>query len=254
MFSPFGVRHVMIRTYLSILRNCQKSTMAKIIPVDLGDSKSQADMAQSVMSGAKSLLAGHVVAVPTDTIYGVAGLAQNSNAVTEIYNIKQRNLEKPIAISVGDIQDIYRWSKVTVSDEVLQDLLPGPVTVVMQRTKELNPELNPNTELVGVRIPDHDFIRALCRTCDGPIALTSANSSGSQSTLSVEEFQSLWPRLDLIFDGGRLGDTEESRLGSTVVDLSVEGKFRIIREGSAYQATVDLLRNKHKLEEILKIL
>ena len=56
-----------------------------------------------------SLEKGSVIAVPTDTIYGITGLAQNNEAVNRIYNIKNRSCTKPVAISVGDIEDLYKW-------------------------------------------------------------------------------------------------------------------------------------------------
>ena len=80
----------------------------------------------------------------------------------------------------------YRWCDVTISRDILEDLLPGPVTLVFDRKAVLNPELNPSTRLVGVRIPDHQFIRATARVCKEPIALTSANISASRSCLTVE--------------------------------------------------------------------
>jgi tRNA A37 threonylcarbamoyladenosine synthetase subunit TsaC/SUA5/YrdC len=76
---------------------------------------------------------------------------------------------------------------VTVSDETLGSLLPGPVTLIFTRTQHLPADLNPDTNLIGIRIPDHDFSRALCRQLGEPIAQTSANLSGvGQSPLSVE--------------------------------------------------------------------
>ncbi|XP_009994992.1 PREDICTED: yrdC domain-containing protein, mitochondrial [Chaetura pelagica] len=114
---------------------------------------------------------------------------------------------------------------------------------------KLNKDLNPFTSLVGVRIPNHPFLRDLARACAGPLALTSANFSSQDSTLTVAEFQDLWPHLSLIIDGGPTGDVHspESRLGSTVVDLSVSGKFTIIRPGCALASTVGILRQKYGL-------
>ncbi|GFO33458.1 hypothetical protein PoB_005996300 [Plakobranchus ocellatus] len=202
-----------------------------------------------VASCARCLSNGGVIAVPTDTIYGVACLAQNTEAVNLLYEIKQRNFKNPIAISVARIDDIYRWSKVTVPRQVLEDLLPGPVTVVFERSPELNTALNPHTHLVGIRIPGHKLMQDLAKECGGPIALTSANISGTSSCLRIEEFDTLWPRLDLVVNGGVLSDSNESRLGSTVVDLSVPGTYRIIRPGSAHGPTTSCLREKHKLNE-----
>lgn len=69
---------------------------------------------------------------------------------------------------------------------LLDKLLPGAVTVVFERSDELNADLNPGTSLVGIRVPDHRLIREISRGCEGPIALTSANISAAQSTISVE--------------------------------------------------------------------
>jgi tRNA A37 threonylcarbamoyladenosine synthetase subunit TsaC/SUA5/YrdC len=68
----------------------------------------------------------------------------------------------------------------------LEKLFPGQLTAVFTRKKDLNPNLNPGTSLVGIRIPGHDIIRELVRKCPTPIALTSANRSGRESTLEIK--------------------------------------------------------------------
>lgn len=209
----------------------------------------QTDGAEVLSCTVKALKEGHVVAVPTDTIYGVACLAQNSNAIKKIYEIKGRNGHKPLAICVGEIEDIYKYCKVTVKTALLADLLPGPVTLVFDRSEALNTDLNPFTPLVGVRIPNHSFMRRLCQSCGEPLALTSANISSHTSTLAVHEFQELWSKLAVVVDGGPIED--QSRLGSTVVDLSVLGKYRIIRPGCALSSTVEVLEHKYGLSEDL---
>ncbi|CAM4696780.1 unnamed protein product [Leuciscus chuanchicus] len=77
-------------------------------------------------------------------------------------------------------------------------------------------------QLIGVRIPDHPFIRRLCQMCGEPLAITSANVSAHTSTVAASEFEDLWPSLAVVVDGGPIGD--QNRLGSTVVDLSVKAK------------------------------
>ncbi|NXJ68141.1 YRDC protein, partial [Rostratula benghalensis] len=206
---------------------------------------------EAVSAAAGALQAGGLVALPTDTVYGVACLAQDSGAVRSIYSLKGRNGAKPLAICLGDVERLYRYCQVNVPEELLRDLLPGPVTLVLKRSEELNKDLNPFTPLVGVRIPNHPFVRELARACPGPLALTSANISCQASTLTVSEFQDLWPQLSLIIDGGPIGDIQspECRLGSTVVDLSVSGKFTIIRPGCALTSTVKILRQKYSLTQ-----
>uniref|UniRef100_A0A2P2I8J1 Threonylcarbamoyl-AMP synthase n=1 Tax=Hirondellea gigas TaxID=1518452 RepID=A0A2P2I8J1_9CRUS len=246
-----------------------------------------------ISSAAQILKSGGIVALPTDTLYGLAGLAQHATAVHDIYKVKCRNQAKPLAVCVAQVEDIYKWAEVTVPRELLVSLLPGPVTLIFKRTKALNKELNPETELVGIRIPDSDFIRKVTFACGAPLALTSANISNQQSPLEVEEFKELWPEVAGIFDGGRikpdfLDDTSDetypsleneilsnivlrsaardpnkyhnkltlsedqkvrtirnpSREGSTVVDLSVEGFFKIVRQGIALHNTVNVLNTR----------
>jgi len=173
---------------------------------------------------APALHSGQLVAVPTDTLYGLACVAQSSAAVRQLYAIKGRDLGKPVAICVSTLDEIPKWAKcshLTAAGKLMEELLPGPVTVVLERTKELNPELNPNTKLVGVRVPDQPFIRELVRSCSQPIALTSANKSGKQSPIKTEEFRELWDQLAAVFDAGNLSESESSKIIPAASAVSV---------------------------------
>jgi len=199
------------------------------------------DIRKPAIQAANYLTKGGVIATPTDTIYGLAAIANNSEAVKRIYEIKGRNFSKPVAICVSEVQDLYHWGHVNIPEELLKELLPGPVTLCFNRKDSLSPELNPGADLVGIRIPDHEFIREVCRLTKLPLALTSANVSSAQSTLSIDEFKELHHKLDGIFDGGTLGFTDQTRLGSTIIDLSVCGKYCFIREGCAKNETIKKL-------------
>lgn len=150
-------------------------------------------------------------------------------------------------------------------DKLIEELLPGPVTIVVKKSIHLNnPYLNNGIEKIGIRIPDFDFIRDVCRYVfqyedqsliffktnlsffrefSQPVALTSANRSSEKSSLNIDEFKHLWSSLGAIFDGGPLSDSEEHRKGSTVIDLSRSGKYRVIREGIACDATIKIVEN-----------
>lgn len=183
---------------------------------------------------------GKVIALPTDTVYGLACDASNPSAVKELYDIKGRDDLKPVAICVADLKSLKFWGDAEhLSDDLLNLLLPGPVTIVVQKSRNLhNPYLNTGTSKIGIRIPKFQFIQNLCEKLNNrPLALTSANRSSEPSSLDVEEFKVLWPRLPGIFDNGRIGLTEENRLASTVVDLSDPGEYTIIREGIAGSLT-----------------
>ena len=77
--------------------------------------------------------------------------------------------------------------------------------------------------------------------------LTSTLDFQNFVSSNLQEFEYLWPKLDLVFNGGCLGKTEESRLGSTVVDLSIEGQYKIIRDGCALSSVENVLRDKYGL-------
>ena len=209
--------------------------VAAVAPKILNLTPSQ--LQQQAKITADILRSGEVVATPTDTIYGLAALANTTKAVRKIYDIKGRNQSKPISICVSNVKEVGLWGNVTISETLLELLLPGPVTLCFKRSENLNPELNPDSPIVGIRIPDHPFIREVCRLTQSPLALTSANISQGKSTLAVEEFSELYDHLSLVVNGGVLGLTEEARLGSTVVDLSSTGTYRIIRSGCAEEDT-----------------
>ncbi len=80
----------------------------------------------------------------------------------------------------------FRWGKVTIPQRLLEELLPGPVTVVFERTDALNSDFNPGTSLVGIRVPNYGFVRDVSRACGEPLALTSANISEKSSPVSVQ--------------------------------------------------------------------
>ena len=102
---------------------------------------------------------------------------------------------------------------------------------MFDRKKSLPAELNPNTTSIGIRIPDYKLMIELARACNEPLALTSANISNQPSSLSIKEFEPIWSKLDLIIDGGELSNSEAAKAGSTVIDLTIENKFKIIRNG-----------------------
>lgn len=118
---------------------------------------------------------------------------------------------------------------------LLDALLPGPVTIVLKRSKELNNSLNPGNPRIGIRVPNDLFIRSVACEFGKPIALTSANTSSQPSSIRTTEFEQLWPMLGAVFDGGTLPGSREA---STVIDLSSSHEYSVLRDGSALQPTV----------------
>uniref|UniRef100_A0A1Q3F4A0 Threonylcarbamoyl-AMP synthase n=1 Tax=Culex tarsalis TaxID=7177 RepID=A0A1Q3F4A0_CULTA len=207
----------------------------------------------AIPQAANLLESGEVIALPTDTVYGLACSANDPEAIKKLYDIKGRICTKPVAICVPEIRDVLHWGNAAhLPMDLLEELLPGAVTIVVYKSHHLdNPYLNPGVDKIGIRVPKFDFIRNVTKQFKAPMALTSANLSSQQSTLNVKEFQILWPRLGAVFDGGQLGLSEEQRAASTVIDLSEPGEFEIIRKGVAIKRTIELLK-RYRFKETRK--
>ncbi|KAL1457751.1 hypothetical protein WDU94_007945 [Cyamophila willieti] len=201
----------------------------------------------AALVAAQYLKKGCVVALPTDTLYGLACDCNNSKAINHLYQIKNRDSNKPLAICVSDITDIPKWADIhNISFDLLAELLPGPVTLLFNRSPHLNLELNPNVAKVAVRIPDHAFLRQLLKLMDFPLALTSANPSNEPSTLCISEFKSLWNQLGVVIDGGVIPNPD--RFGSTIIDLSETNYFSVLRQGVCFDKILKIL-NKYNIVE-----
>ncbi|HTX92507.1 MAG TPA: L-threonylcarbamoyladenylate synthase [Anaerolineales bacterium] len=173
------------------------------------------------------LKVGGLVALPTDTVYGLGALAFDGLAVESIYAAKARPVEKAIPVLVGDPADL---AKVTLTIPEMASRLadrfwPGPLTLVVPRHPRL-PEAVSATSTVAVRLPDHPAARALLRLA-GPMAVTSANLSGQPSPSTAEEvFAQLGGRIALILDGGKT----PGGIPSTLVDCT-GSEPKLLREG-----------------------
>ncbi|MCO5591021.1 hypothetical protein L7F22_044997 [Adiantum nelumboides] len=195
-----------------------------------------------------ALRKGLVIAVPTDTLYGFAADACCEDAISKIYSIKGRNSMNPLAVCLADPDDFEKYSVTDhLPEGLLKEMFPGPVTAVLSRGEQslLSKCLNPGLCSIGIRIPDSAFIMQVAEAFGGAIALTSANVSGQSSTIRIQEFESLWANCARVFDAGEISSIRE---GSTIVDLTVPGSYKVLRTGSALESTVAILE-RHGLKE-----
>lgn len=205
-------------------------SMAKIIHVK--DTNAE-------LEGVRLLKAGSVIAVPTDTVYGLTCDATCITAINKLYEIKGRHENKPLAICLGEVEQVKDWAVVDhLPKGLLSALLPGPVTLILSCANKLDKSLNSRGK-VGIRIPDYEFIRHLSIKLGKPLALTSANLSSQPSSVIIDEFKEIWCKLSAIFDGGHLGLNHSA---STIIDLSNSGKYLILREGVALEETKRILK------------
>ena len=175
----------------------------------------------AVERAAALLRAGEVVALPTETVYGLAANALNAEAVARIFEIKGRPSHNPIIVHVASLEMarecVGDWPELAI--KLARAFWPGPLTMVLPRSKQIPDIVTASGATVGVRWPSHPFIQSVIQACGFPLAAPSANRSNNLSpTNSDHVFKSLGGRIPLIVDGG------QSQIGieSTVIDLTVD--------------------------------
>jgi len=184
---------------------------------------------QAVRRAAELLRAGDVVALPTETVYGLAANALDENAVAKIFQIKDRPAHNPIIVHVTGNEMAARCVAEfpALAQKLANAFWPGPLTLVLPRANNIPAVVTAGGETVGIRWPSHPFIQAVIRECGFPLAAPSANLSNQISPTNAEHVRAqLDGKISLVVDGG------QSQVGieSTVVDLSVAPP-RILRPG-----------------------
>ncbi|MGA2280394.1 MAG: L-threonylcarbamoyladenylate synthase [Verrucomicrobiota bacterium] len=173
----------------------------------------------AVKRATELLRAGEVVALPTETVYGLAANALDEKAVAKIFQIKDRPANNPIIIHIASVEMAKRcvtaWPD--PAEKLARAFWPGPLTLVLPCAKEIPGMVTAGGKTVGVRWPGHPFIQAVIRECGFPLAAPSANLSGRVSPTNAEHVRKqLGDKISLIVDGG------QSQVGieSTVLDLT----------------------------------
>lgn len=220
-------------TFVASVTNVNFASMALHLPINHAD---------AVSTAVNLLQQGHVIALPTDTVYGLACNAIDINAINALFHLKARDGNKPLAICVGRVSDLQNWAIVDhLPNGLLTSLLPGPVTLILKCAGKLGYSLS-FLGKVGIRIPDQPFLIDVCNEFNLPLALTSANLTSEPSSVKVQEFVPLWDKLGGVFDGGALGVGDSNRGASTIIDLSESGYYKITRKGIAENATIEILQ------------
>jgi tRNA threonylcarbamoyl adenosine modification protein (Sua5/YciO/YrdC/YwlC family) len=172
---------------------------------------------------------GQVVAVPTDTFYGLAADPFNLAAVEQIYRIKGRPEARALPILVRSLEQAVELVR-QIPDGFIplaEKFWPGALTLVIEASRRLPLKVTGNTGRVALRMPNSPVVWALVQAAGGPVTGTSANLSGHPSCTNAELLTAqLGERLPLILDGGETG----ALLASTIVDIRDDG-WRIVREG-----------------------
>lgn len=184
---------------------------------------------EAVGRAAELLRSGQLVALPTETVYGLAANAWNPDAVRRIYQVKARPPENPVIVHVAGMELARRCVSIwpPLADKMAAAFWPGPLTLVLPRSEEIPPIVTAGGATVGVRWPSHPFIQAVIGACGFPLAAPSANRASQLSPTNAQHvWKSLGAKIPLIIDGG------QSQVGieSSVLDLSCSPP-RLLRPG-----------------------
>ena len=179
---------------------------------------------------ASLLIKGEVVAIPTETVYGLAGRADNSKVIRNIYKIKNRPFSNPLIIHYKNIEEALDSIIIDKRAKIITSKFwPGPLTIVARKKNNyVSDSATANLKTVAIRVPSHPDLKTLLHLLDFPLAAPSANIYGKISpTCAHDVKEELNGKISTILDGGK------SRIGleSTVIDLT-ENKTKILRYGS----------------------
>ena len=186
------------------------------------------DQPGAIEKAAKLLKQGHLVAFPTDTLYGIGADVHDPAAISRLYQAKRRPLNKAIPILLSDIDDLEQ-----VASEVsrlawmlIGRFWPGPLTLILSKREDLPAELSP-TDSIAVRIPANDVARRFLHAAGGAVATSSANRSEEAPALTANEaLAAIGNDVTIVLDGGPV----RHAIASTVVDIT-GSQLRVLREG-----------------------
>ena len=174
----------------------------------------------NIKLAADALLSGKIVAFPPETVYGLGVCSDNSAAIDNLYNVKQRSKDKRLSIMIAKPEEVTKHVKQIplIAKKLISAFWPGPLTIIL--------ELD-NKSTVGLRNPDNRVIRDLINAVEIPIASTSANISGMAPAIDAQQvITNFSDKIDIVLDGG----PAEAGSPSTIVKIC-DDTFEIIRHG-----------------------
>lgn len=191
--------------------------------------KAEKDGDYGIEKAAELLKKGEVVAIPTETVYGLAANAFDEKAVEKIFIAKGRPSDNPLIVHISELS---QWSELveSIPENALalaQAFWPGPLTIILKKSSLIPRRTSGGLDTVGVRMPMHPTARAIIRAAGVPLAAPSANNSGKPSTTTAEHcLHDLDGKIPLIIDSGECSVGVESTVITLVTDVP-----RVLRPG-----------------------
>ena len=191
---------------------------------------------EKLSEAAKLIAAGELVAVPTETVYGLAGNGLDAAAVEKIYEVKGRPEVKPVSLMVPGAAAMTKYCEAVPKQAkyLAEKFWPGPLTIVL-RAKDTVPEIvRAGGETVALRCPDHPMTLELLKKAKLPLAAPSANPSGAESPKTARQVMDYFDgKIAAVIDGGPCGIGTES----TIIDMS-SAPYKILRRGALPEESI----------------
>jgi L-threonylcarbamoyladenylate synthase len=184
----------------------------------------------AIDEAAKWIRSGAVVAIPTDTLYGLAADPFSADAVARVFAVKGRSAGSALPLIAADAGQIatHLGRLPDIAARLAERFWPGPLTILMPATRLLAREVSGDTGTVGVRVPANPVARAICAACGHPVTATSANVSGEPAPATADAVErALGDRIELLIDTG----PAPGGAPSTIVDVT-GGEPRLVRAGA----------------------
>ena len=177
---------------------------------------------EAIQVAVDTILAGGIVAIPTDTVYGLAAHGLQPNAIRRIFEVKQRSLSNAIPLLLADPDDLAEITQdiMPATQQLAEAFWPGPLSIIVFKRDSLPDVVTAGGNTVAVRMPDHPIALTLIDMVGAPVTGTSANRSGNPTPPISSEYvmRDLGGSIDLLLDGGACPGGK----ASTVIDMTTQ--------------------------------
>lgn len=198
-----------------------------------------------IIKAGNALKNGDLVIFPTDTVYGLGAVYDNEQAISKIFNIKNRNLNKPLNVLISDISMLDLLAKNISQDHfnLMSAFWPGPLTIILDKKETVLDIITSGLSTIGIRIPNNNIALDLIKCVGKPIVTTSANLSGDSSSVDATHSLNIFNnKVSYILDGGE----SSLKLDSTIVHMNKD-KPEILRNGSISLNDINLVLEKERI-------
>lgn len=199
----------------------------------------------SIDEAVSALRRDELVAIPTETVYGLAAIASSRIAIQKIFSVKGRPMTHPLILHIAKVGDLEKWTLdlPNVARVLADHYWPGPLTIVVQRNANVCDEITGGRDTVAIRCPDHEITTELLKRLDDAIVAPSANRFGKVSPTSAQHVAAdLGDEVKIILDGGKC----TIGLESTIIDCTTTPP-QLLRAGAI---TVEQIKTECQIEVV----